>query len=120
MRYQELQEQVVSAHQKLRQFDREMEGKADTAKEMLVALENLPSQELMVLGIHDRILHLRSVHEVLERATLVEKTRTLSKELGRQCHDYRSRFDKCVRLGLPSFFSASGDIYKEPVYLLRI
>lgn len=83
MKYQELQEQVVSAHQKLRQFDQEMEGKADTAKEMLAALENFPSQELMVLNIHDWILHLRSVHKVLERAALVEKTRTLSKELGR-------------------------------------
>lgn len=27
---------------------------------------------------------------------------------------------KCVRLGLPAFFSASGDIYEEAVYLLSI
>ena len=63
---------------------------------------------------------MRNVHKILERAALVEKTRALSKELGKQCYDYRSRFDKCVRLGLPALFSARGDIYEEPVYLLRV
>ena len=74
MKYQELHEQVVSAHQKLRQLDREMEGKADTAKEMLAALEELASQDLMLISIHDRILQLRNVHKILERAALIEKT----------------------------------------------
>lgn len=95
MKYQEIQEQVVSAHQKLRQLDREMEGKADTTKEMLAALEHLSVQDLALIDIESRITHMRNVHKILERAALVEKTRTLSKELGRQCYDYRSRFEMC-------------------------
>lgn len=119
-KYQELHEQVVAAHHKLRQLDKEMEGKADLAKEMLLALDDLSADQLEALGIHNRISQIRNVHRVLERGALVEKTRSLVKTLGNQCHDYRARFDKCVKLGLPALFSASGDIYKEAVYLLRI
>jgi hypothetical protein len=111
---------VIAARHKLRQFDKEMEDKADTAEELLVALDNLSRDQLEALNIHDRIAQLRNVHRVLERSALIEKTRSLVKVLGDQCHDYRARFDKCVRLGLPALFSATGEVYEEAVYLLRL
>ena len=42
LKYQELKEQVVSANHKLRQLDHKMENRVDTAKKILVALENFP------------------------------------------------------------------------------
>lgn len=63
---------------------------------------------------------MRNVHKILERLALIEKTRALAKDLAKQCHYYRARFDKCFKLGSPSFFSAVGDIYDEDVYMLRI
>ena len=63
---------------------------------------------------------MRSVHRVLKKVKLIEDTRDLAQEFSKQCRIYRGRFDKCVRLGLPSFFTGTGDIYDEDVYLGRI
>ena len=60
---------------------------------------------------------MRNVHKVLWKAALIEETRTLTKELSIQCHNYRVRFEKSSILGLPSLFYGSGDIYDEDVYL---
>lgn len=120
LKYQELQDQVNVAHLKLKQLDRQMEGKEEEAKGMIKALEDLPAKELEIAGVHDRIHQLKNVHKVLERVALIERTRTLAKELSKQCFDYRARFDKCIRLGLPSLFTGVGDIYEEGTYLHQI
>ena len=111
---------MISANQKLKQLDHEMVNKADTTKEMLVALEHLSDKELSLLGVNSRITQMRSVHRVLKREALIKDIRTLAQELSKQCRNYRARFDKCVKLGLPSPFTGSGDIYDEDVYLGRI
>ena len=77
----------------------------------------LSDGELEAIGIENRITQMRNVHRILWKATLVEETRALTKELNFKCHNYRARFDKCAMLGLPSLFSGSGDIYAEDVYL---
>ena len=55
LRYQELLEQVISANQKLKQLDHEMENKEEMAREALIALEHLSDKELALLGIDNRI-----------------------------------------------------------------
>ena len=94
-----------------------MENRADTAKKMLAALEKFSDHELRVIGIENWVMQMRNIHKILRKAALVEEIWTLAKELSKQCHDYRARFDKCSMLGLPSIFAGSGDIYAEDIYL---
>lgn len=51
---------------------------------------------------------------------LMDETRFLSQDLSRQCRNFRAKFDKSVRLGFPSPFTGTGDIYAEDVYMGRI
>ena len=94
-----------------------MQDRVDITKNMLIALEELSAGELEAIDIQSRSAQMRSAHRILRKAALVEETQALTKEVGVQCHDYRTRFDKCFSLSLPGLFSGSGDIYDEDVYL---
>jgi len=97
-----------------------MQNRVNIAKDMLIALEELSTRELEAIGVQSCFTQMRSAHRILRKAALVEETRAFTKEVGVQCHDYRTRFDKCFALGLPGLFSSSGDIYDEDVYLQRL
>lgn len=56
---------MVSAYEKLRQLDHEMENRTDIAKKMLAALENLSDKELRVIDIENQIKKMRNVHKNL-------------------------------------------------------